>query len=537
MVMKNTLFTKHRPLVAGNDWMIVSGSPFASQAGADILKSGGNAVDAAIAANAVLGVVRPHMNGPGGDLFALVYMKESGRVEALNAGGRSPALASRAAYREKGYDGVPEKGIFSATVPGAVHGWDEMSKRYGTLAFESLFERAVELAERGFPVYPELTEMIHEESAHLKSSGDAGGIYFRNGTPLQSGERLIQKDLAASLDFIAREGARGFYHGSLGKALVDYSNSLGGFFTMEDLRNHESTWSDPLVSEYRGYELCTQPPNTQGIAWLMTTNIVKAYDLAKLGHNTADYIHLIVEAKKLAFADRDRYVCDPDFHKIPVTELLSPEYAKSRLEKIDMKRAAVRSAPCEFQSNGEDTVYLAVVDKHGNAVSLIQSLYEGFGSCAMIPGTGIFLHNRGRDFRMDKGHVNSLEPRKRPYHTLTPAMILKDGKPAWVLGSPGADGQTQTLTQVTANLIDFSADPQEAVEAPRWRSNPDYSLTMEKRFSPQVIEELRNRGHRIDLRGDWDLICGGAQVIRMDRKHHFLTSGADPRRQGYAIGY
>jgi gamma-glutamyltranspeptidase len=534
--MKNK-FTKHRPLVAGNDWMIVSGSPFASQAGADILKAGGNAVDAAIAASAVLGVVRPHMNGPGGDLFALVYMKDTGRVEALNASGRSPAGATIKVFKEKGYDTIPVKGVLSATVPGVVLGWHDMSSKYGTLTFETLFKRAIELGRIGFPVYPELTNMIGMEAEYLKKSASAKAVFFKNGKPVQPGDRLKQKDLANSLELIAKKGADVFYKGELGKALVDFSDTKGGFFTMDDLNNHTSSWSDPITTDYRGYELCTQPPSTQGIAWLMTTNIIKAYDLQKLGHNTADYIHLIVETQKLVFADRDRYVCDPDFHDIPVAELLSLEYAEKQLDRIDMKKAADRVTPCEFQSNGEDTVYLAVVDKNGNSVSMIQSLYEGFGSCAMIDGTGIFLHNRGRDFRMDSNHVNSLEPKKRPYHTLTPGMILKDGKPVYVLGSPGADGQTQTMTQVTANLVDFYADAQEAVEAPRWRSNPDSSLTMEARFSSHVIEDLKARGHRIDLRDDWDDICGGAQVIKIHRENQFLTSGADPRRQAYAIGY
>jgi gamma-glutamyltranspeptidase/glutathione hydrolase len=333
--MKNK-FTKHRPLVAGNDWTIVSGSPFASQAGADILKAGGNAVDAAIAASAVLGVVRPHMNGPGGDLFALVYMKDTGRVEALNASGRSPAGATIKVFKEKGYDTIPVKGVLSATVPGVVLGWHDMSSKYGTLTFETLFKRAIELGRIGFPVYPELTNMIGMEAEYLKKSASAKAVFFKNGKPVQPGDRLKQKDLANSLELIAKKGADVFYKGELGKALVDFSDTKGGFFTMEDLNNHTSSWSDPITTDYRGYELCTQPPSTQGIAWLMTTNIIKAYDLQKLGHNTADYIHLIVETQKLVFADRDRYVCDPDFHDIPVAELLSLEYAEKQLDRIDM---------------------------------------------------------------------------------------------------------------------------------------------------------------------------------------------------------
>lgn len=529
-------FKTHRPLVCGNDWMIVSGSPLASQAGAQILNAGGTAADAAIAANSVLSVVRPHMNGPGGDLFALFYTENTGRVDVLNASGRSPATAGIQALKHKGRKAVPAKGILSATVPGAVQGWWDLHQRYGSMPFESLFRPAVDLAEKGIAVYPELSDMIRMESNSLKQNPDAVSIFFKDGNPLQPGERLIQKDLARSLASIAQKGPGEFYQGGIAKALVKFSEENDGFFTIEDLKHHTSVWSNPVEADYRGFTLFTAPPNSQGISWLIMANILNSFNFINFSHNSADPIHLMVEAKKRAFAVRDRHVCDPDVRPAPIRTLLSQDLTQALIRTLDMKKAALNFFPPEFQSLGEDTVYLAAVDSQGNAVSLIQSLYEGFGSGTVIPGTGIFLHNRGKDFQMEQAHPNCLGPKKRPFHTLSPAMILKNGKLAFVLGTPGADGQPQTLMQVTSNLIDFGADPQEAVEAPRWRSNPDGSLIVESRIPVLVLEELRARGHRIDLKAEFDMICGGAQVIRIDRDNGFLFAGADPRRQAYAIG-
>ncbi|MBW2609316.1 MAG: gamma-glutamyltransferase [Deltaproteobacteria bacterium] len=532
-----TQFVSHRPLVMGNDWMIVAGHPLASQAGAAILQEGGTAVDAAIAANAVLGVVRPHMNGLGGDLFALVYMAQTGQLKALNASGRSPYRASCETYTEMGLDRIPPKGVLSATVPGVVDGWAELIRKYGCMDLDRLLRRAIDLAEIGFPVYRELTWFIEKWAETLKRSAAAEKVFFSRGRAPVPGERLVQSDLAKSLKKIAETGRDVFYRGELGETLIDFSNESGGLFSIEDMADHRSTWHDPIQTDYRGYTLCTHPPNSQGIAWPMIANIVENCDLAGAGHNTADYVHQIVEATKLAFADRDRYVCDPEFHHVPVERMLEKDYARKQFIRLSKEAAATPIEPTDFSSSGEDTVYLAVVDQHGNAVSLIQSLYEPFGSGTMIDGTGILLHNRGRDFRLDTRHINCLEPHKRPYHTLTPAMILKGEHPFAVLGSPGADGQTQTLMQVTCNLIEFGADPQEAVEAARWRYNPDNSISIEDRFPGETINGLKAKGHQLNIRSDWDAVCGGAQVILIDRENHALFAGADPRRQGYAIGH
>ena len=529
-------FTSHRPVVMGTKWMITSGHPLASQAGAAILEKGGNAVDAAIAANAVLNVVRPHMCGIGGDAFIILYVAREKEIKALNASGRSPYKATRDFFVKMGMEKIPDKGILTATVPGAVDGWITALENHGTMPLETLLQRAIEYAERGFPVYEELSLVIENESSLLERCPDSERIFLTNGRLPKPGELLVQNDLAESLKKIAEGGKDAFYRGELGRALVKFSRENDGLFTEKDLEDHCSTWVQPIETAYKGYRICGMPPNSQGIALLMQANIVENFDLTKLGHNSADYIHLLVETKKLVFADRDKYVCDPDFHPIPVEKMVSKAYAKKQMSRIDLSRAALDVSPTSFSSTGEDTVYLAVVDQEGNAVSMINSLYEAFGSGMVVEGTGIMLQNRGKDFSLDSAHLNCIEPHKRTYHTLSPCMILKRERPFMVLGTPGADGQTQSLLQVIANIIDFNADVQEAIESPRWRSNPGNMLLIESRFPNTVIEGLKAQGHQIELLPDFSSICGGAQGIVIDLENRVLMGGADPRRQSYAIG-
>ena len=534
--MMRAVFTSHRPVVMGTNWMITSGHPLASQAGAAILDRGGNAVDAAIAANAVLNVVRPHMCGIGGDAFIILYMAKQKEIKALNASGRSPYKATRDFFVKMGMETIPDKGILTATVPGALDGWITALENYGTMPLDTLLQRAIEYAEGGFPVYRELSLVIENESSLLKRCPASERVFLANGRPPKPGELLVQNDLAESLKKIAEGGKDVFYQGEIGRQLVKFSRENDGLFTEEDLEDHCSTWVQPIETAYKGYRICEIPPNSQGIALLMQANIIENFELNKLGHNSADYVHLLVETKKLVFADRDKYVCDPDFHPIPVEKMLSKAYAKEQLSRIDSTRAALDVSPADLSSTGEDTIYLAVVDKEGNAVSMIQSLYEAFGSGMVVEGTGIMLQNRGKDFSLDPSHVNCIEPHKRTYHTLSPCMILKEDHPFMVLGTPGADGQTQSLLQVIANIIDFNADVQEAVESPRWRSNPGNSLLIESRFPSAVIEELKAKGHQIELLPDWSALCGGAQGIVIDLEKRALMGGADPRRQAYAIG-
>jgi gamma-glutamyltranspeptidase/glutathione hydrolase len=343
--------------------------------------------------------------------------------------------------------------------------------------------------------------------------------------------------LAESLKILADRGPDAFYRGSLGDALIALCESDGGLIGPQDLNDHTVTWHAPLKTDYRGYEICTQPPNSQGIALLMQANMLENFDLAeKMKFGQAELVHLMVEAKKLAFADRDKYVCDPDFHNVPVDQMLHKEYAKKQIERIDSGEAASAIAATDFADKGNDTIFLSVVDGDGNAVALIQSLFEAFGSCVMVPETGMILHNRGRGFSLDPDHVNRLEPRKRPYHTLHPAMILKDGRPYMVLGTPGADGQTQTIIQLITSMLEFKADVQQAVEAPRWRGNPDGTLQLEGRFPTETIAGLKARGHALERLADWDPVMGSSQVILIDTNDGVLKAGADPRRQAYAIG-
>jgi len=531
-----TGFTSHRPVVMGTNWMITSGHPLASHAGAAVLEKGGNAIDAAIAANAVLCVVRPHMCGIGGDAFLILYLAKKRKVKVLNASGRSPYGATRDFFVKKGLKKIPDKGILTSTVPGAVDGWATALQEHGTLPLADLLKKAIGYAEKGFPVYRELNQVIQTESALLKKSSDAERIFFKNDRPPEVGELLVQPELAESLKKIAQGGRDVFYKGPIGKALVKFSREQEGLFTEKDLEEHHSTWVEPAETNYKGYRVCVVPPNSQGVALLMQLNILENFDLVKLGHNTADYVHLLVEAKKLSFADRDRYICDPDFHGVPVGKMIAKSHAKKQASRIDFSRTALSISPTEFSSTGEDTVYLSVVDKDGNAVSMIQSLYEAFGSGVIVKGTGILLHNRGKDFSFDPEHPNCIEPHKRPYHTLCPCMILKDDRLFMVLGTPGADGQTQTLVQVIANIIDFGADIQEAVESPRWRSNPGNQLVIEGRFPPAVLEGLRAKGHLVEPLANWSSLCGGAQGILIERDHGSLLGGADPRRQDYVIG-
>ena len=528
-------FATHRPVLMGTRWMITADHPLAAQAGASVLDSGGNAVDAAVAANLVMTTVRPHMCGLGGDLFMLIYKASTGRLEVLNASGRAPAGATREAYEERGYGAVPDTGIHAVTVPGAIAGWQAALEKHGTRGLDTLLARALPYARDGFPVYAELIQFIQERRDDLLASGAAGEIFLPGGRMPRVGQRLVQSRLAESYQALMDDGPDAFYRGRLGEALVAFSEAAGGFLSASDLIGHTVAWQTPLTTDYRGFTIATAPPNSQGIALLMQANLLAHRDPAAMAVDSAELVHLMVEAKKLAFADRDAFVCDPDFHPVPVAAMLRPAAAE-QVDRIDPDRAAAIVTPRDFTHGGEDTVYLTVVDAEGNAVALIQSLYEAFGACAMVPETGMLLHNRARGFTLAAGHPNVLAPGKRPYHTLHPAMILKGGRPAILLGSPGADGQTQTNIQLAVDLIDFGADAQQANEAPRWRSNPDGSLMIENRFPAQTIAGLEARGHDVHVLPPYATIMGSSQVIVIDRDNGVLQAGADPRRQAYAIG-
>lgn len=529
-------FATHRPMLMGTRWMVTADHPLAAQAGASVMADGGNAVDAAVAANLVMAVVRPHMCGIGGDLFMLIYSAETGQVETLNASGRSPARATLEAYRSRGYRQVPAAGIHACTVPGALAGWQAVLERYGTLGLDTLLARALPYAEDGFPATPDLVAAIDAKKALLSTAGAACDVFLPGGRVPRVGQVLVHPRLSASLRLLIAQGPDAFYRGPLGEAFVCMSSRLNGFFDEDDLRSHHVDWEPPIRTAYRGVELVTAPPNSQGIALLMQAAMLNHVELTGTFPNSAEMIHRMVEIKKIAFADRDAYVCDPAFYPVPVRRMLDERRARNRLHQITPNRAAVAYPSSDFSHSGEDTVYAAAVDDQGNAVALIQSLFEAFGSGLMVPQTGMLLHNRAQGFTLTATHPNVLAPKKRPYHTLVPAMIFENERPLIVFGTPGADGQTQTNMQLVVDMIDFEADPQQATEAPRWRSNPDGSLLIENRFPAKTIEQLEGKGHRIHVLDGYDEMMGSCQVIRIDRVDGVFRAGADPRRQAYAIG-
>ena len=524
--------------------LVAGGHHLASLAGIDILMKGGNAFDSAIATSAVLSVVRPHMTGLGGDAFALLFNAKSGSVEALNASGPAPKAASRQFFLDKGLTRIPLHGIYSVSVPGIVGCWGEISEKYGTIGLQELLKPAIQYANRGFPVYPSLSLAIKEAGDKFANDRSAKEIFLRNGRAPLPGEILLQGDLARTLDMIASKGTESFYQGDIAKLIAEHFQKQNGLLTQDDLADYHSVWKPPIRTSYRGYTVLEQPPVSQGLILLQELNLVEGFDLAKLGHNTADSIHVMVEAKKLAFADRIGYLGDPDFVKVPLETLLSKEYAAKRSALIDVDRAMATTAKAEIDNMDGDTTYFAIVDRDGNAVSLIQSVFHSFGSGVVVDGTGVVPNNRLSAFSLKSDHPNRLDPKKKTVHTLNSYMIMRDDSLFLVGGTPGADDQVQTNLQVIANILDYGMNVQEAIEAPRWSSRPGtmpgeenlpYELHVEDRISPQVRDGLVKKGHDVKVSGGWSF--AGAQAIIIDQSNKVLMGGADPRRDGYAIGW
>ncbi|HSJ31334.1 MAG TPA: gamma-glutamyltransferase [Longimicrobiales bacterium] len=535
------LAAQDRPEVQGREAAVVAGHPLAAAAGMDVLRRGGNAIDAAITMAAVLAVVRPHMNGVGGDAFLLMHEGRSGRVRALNGSGRSPAAATPAALRELGYTEMPDTGVHSVTVPGAVRAWAEALRRHGTIPLDVALAPAIQYAEHGFAVSEKLAADIAASRRRIERDPDLAAVFLPDGEPPAPGSLLIQKDLSRTLQQIARDGPDALYIGEVARRIDTFMQGAGGLLTIADLAQHSSLWQEPIATPYAGHRVLAFPPNSQGLALLMQMNMAELYDLPAMGHNSPEYVHTLVELKKLAFAERDRYVTDPSFAEIPLDRLLSREYAQRLVENFrapaDATRTGAARAPHAPPEGDGDTVFLAAVDRHGNAVALIQSLFSAFGSGRMVPGTGIVLHNRGALFSLDESHVNVLAPAKRTYHTLAPAMALRaDGSLYMVFGTPGGDGQTQTLLQVFNNIVLFGMTPQRAVEAPRWRSLADGALQIEAGVPLTVRERLTSLGHQLQLQEIPSAALGGAQVIVITAAG-VRAVGADPRREAYGIAW
>ncbi len=547
----------NRPEVRGTGGAVSAGHPLAAAAGHDVLRRGGNAIDAAIAMAGVLAVVRPHMNGIGGDAFALYYEAATGRVHAMNGSGRAGALATPALFAQRGLDEVPGNGPLSVSTPGAVAAWLDALDRFGTMPRADLIAPAIGYARDGFPVSTRLASDIAASSRALNDPARA--LYLPGGQPPPVGSLLRNPALATTLERIARDGMDGFYRGFVADRLGAFLEAEGGYLRAADLAAHATTWVEPLRGDYQGYTMLVLPPNTQGIAQLQLFEMAKSFDLGTMAHNGAAYLHTLIELKKLAFADRDQWAADLDFTDIPLDELLDPEYLAQRAAMVDPDEAAAMrmpgivaeasttaSTPARLaapptgpatRNDTGDTVYLTAVDQWGNAVSWIQSLFAGFGSGLLEPETGIVLHNRGALFTLEAGHPNVIAPGKRPYHTLTPMMALRDdGSFAFTLGTPGGDSQPQSLLQIVNNFALFDMTPQAAIEAARFRSYGDLRVDFEDRVTMAVLADLEARGHLPNVVHGWTATFGGAHMILRDRDGT-LTAAADPRREAYAIAH
>ena len=533
-----------RPSVMGRNGMVTSGHVLASQAGIQTMMAGGNAVDAAIATAAALGVVEPAGSGVGGDGFIFIYWAETGQVVSVNATGPAPRAATRETYLKNG--GIPMKGMRSVSVPGLVDGWLLAHERYGELKLEDVFAPAISLCEDGFPVSHRLAGGLRGVNAAFAAEPDTRAVFTNDGNPIPAGELLANLNLGTTLRKIAKDGREVFYEGEIAKTIDEFSRAYNGLLTAEDLANYHAHWADPIHVNYRGYEVYEMPPNSSGHILLQELNIVELFDLQTLGCNTAESVHLMVEAKKLAFADREKYMADPNWVDIPLEGMLSKSYAAEQAKRINLEKAAV-DVPAGGPEAHEDTTCFCTADHAGNLVCVLQSIQSGFGSGLIAGDTGILLNNRMTYWHLEEEHPNCLMPGKRVRHTMNPVIVTKDGKPVLACGTPGADTQVQTNLQLVTHVLDFGMTPQEAVSAPRWRSlqNPMEStiphtcsnhLQLETRFSSDVQEELANRGHELQLVGDWGG-PGSAQMIKVHPESGALIGGSDPRTDGYAVTF
>ena len=525
--------------------MAATSQPLATTAALEVMRRGGSAVDAAIAANAVLGLTEPTGSGIGGDLYAIVWDPKEKKLSGLNASGRSPRSLTLDHFTSRGMKSIPAHGPLPVTVPGAVDGWFELHGRFGRLPMTEVLAPAIGYARAGFPVTEVIADGWQRNARVLEKYPGFSATFMPGGRAPLAGELFANPRLAKTYETLAREGRDAFYKGDMARAIAAYMKENGGFLSYEDLAAHRSDWVDPVSVNYRGYDVWELPPNTQGIAALQMLKILEGFDLARMGYGSADYLHVLAEAKKLVFEDRARYYADPDFDPAPVEQLLSEDYARQRRAMIDMSRAATRYPAGEFPGARSDTVYLTVADADGMMVSLIQSNYRGMGS-GMTPGDlGFILQDRGELFSLKPGHANVYAPGKRPFHTIIPAFVTRDGQPLMSFGVMGGDMQPQGHVQVLVNMIDFGMNLQEAGDAPRLRHDGSSSptdevmtdggeLALEPGFEPAVVAELQRRGHRLaKQRGDF----GGYQAIRRDPVTSVYAGASESRKDGHAAGF
>jgi gamma-glutamyltranspeptidase/glutathione hydrolase len=517
---------------------IATSQPLASAAGLAVLQRGGNAVDAAVTAAAVLNLVEPHMTGMGGDMFAILWLADEERLVGLNASGRSGALMTREELLRRGHGEVPIHGPEPVTVPGALSGWAALLERHGTLSLAEALQPAIMLAEEGFPVSPIIAGQWAMEVEKLARDDGARATYLVDGARApRAGEWFRNPDFAATLRMIAERGTRTLYGGELGERIVERVQELGGFLTLADLKEHEPVWVEPISVDFKGYRVYELPPNGQGIAALEMLRILEPYDLAAMGHNSAEYLHHLIEAKKLAFADLARWVGDPEYMSIAPRDLLSDEFIEGRRALIDSQRAAEEMAPGEAVTSSE-TIYLSAADQFGNMISFINSIYWEFGSGIVVPGTGFALQNRGAGFTLEPGLANTVAPRKRPFHTIIPAFVTREsadgGEEPWLaFGVMGGSIQPQGHVQVLFNLLVFGMDLQAAIDAPRFRHLAERRIALETPVPDDVRRALEALGH--EILPDGSVSFGGGQaVMRLERG---WAAGSDPRKDGMAVGH
>jgi len=534
-----------RSEVIAKHGVVATSQPLAAQIGIDILKKGGTAIDAAIAVNAALGLMEPTSCGIGGDLFAIVWDNNTKKLYGINASGPAPQSISLEYFKKNGIKRIPYYGPLPWTVPGCVDGWFKLHEKFGKLSMKEVLNPAIKYAREGFPLSELISYYWRRSVRAFKDYENFQELYAPGGKLLQKGDIFKNEELANTYELLADKGRDAFYKGEIAKKIVNYSKKVDGFFEMEDFKNFEAEWVQPLGVEYKGYKVWELPPNGQGIAVLQMLNMLKNFDIKSMGHNSAEYLHTLIEIKKIVYEDRARFYADPKFEELPIKKLLSEEYAKQRLKHFDENRA---SREIEYKDNPlehGDTAYLTVADKYGNMISLIQSNYAGFGSGMVPDGVGFCLQDRGALFSLEEGHLNVIEPGKRPFHTIIPGFVTKDNQPVFSFGVMGGAMQPQGHVQVLMNILEFGMNTQEAGDAPRFRhggsSQPNGGIMtdggnvyLESGITPLVIRHLLTKGHDIGKRKGG---FGGYQGIWKDNKRKIYLGASESRKDGCAIGY
>lgn len=535
-----------RPTVYASNGMVCSHSPLAASIGIKILSEGGNAFDAAIATAAMEAITVPGMCGFGGEVFAMFYDAKTGKTLGLTSTGIAPALATSDYFRSRGYDSMPIDGPLAVSPPGELAAYEYLNHQYGTMSMSELLSYAIKYAEEGHPITPRASRVFASMKNRILKFPSTSKIFLKkDGSSYKAGELFKNPDLANTLKVISKEGTESFYKGAIASKIVEEFGKAGGILDLESLANHQVEIYDPITTDYRGYVVAENRPPSQGFMLLEMLNIMEGFDVKGYGHLDPDLMHLMIESKKLAFADRNAYLGDPNFENNPLEELISKEFAEKRRNTIDHKNAGKNIGPGNPIKEGTDTSYFCIVDKDGNAISFIHSLYNGFGSAFVAEGTGILFNNRQQGFRLEEGHPNTVKPGKRPMHTLNCFIVLKNGKPVIISGSPGADFQTQGNLQIITSILDHGLTPQEAVDAPRWHSIPGShpldtenppEVQLEPRMSETVSDALIAKKHKITW-GQEGISHGIFQVISVNQETGVLAGASDPRGDGYAAGF